>query len=132
MVNLSASALGGYGHPFRVGTALLLAFGSDVVELVSATDRLEAAYRDVEFLRVGGPGAVTSGGGFVGGGFGLEGAAEGMAIAGLLNSLTTRTTVTTIVRELSQLAGLLEKGLVDRHEFDRLKGDILARMPGGS
>jgi len=36
------------------------------------------------------------------------------------------------VQELSQLADLLEKGLVDRHEFDRLKGDILARMPGGS
>jgi hypothetical protein len=46
---------------------------------------------------VGGPGLVKEGGGFLGGGFGLEGAAEGMAVAGILNALTTRTTINTVV-----------------------------------
>jgi hypothetical protein len=43
-------------------------------------------------------GAVQSGGGYRGFGFGLMGAAEGIAIASLLNSLTSKTTVHTAVR----------------------------------
>ena len=42
-------------------------------------------------LEIGGPGLVKTGGGFVGGGFGARGAIEGMAIAAVLNGLTTRT-----------------------------------------
>lgn len=38
-------------------------------------------------------GAITRGGGFIGGGFGVAGAAEGMLVASLLNSLTRRTTI---------------------------------------
>jgi hypothetical protein len=43
-------------------------------------------------------GAVRSGGGFVGGGFGVVGAAEGMAIASPLNSLSTKRSIHTTVR----------------------------------
>jgi hypothetical protein len=43
-------------------------------------------------------GAIRQGGGFVGGGFGLVGAAEGMAVASLLNSLATKTSVQTLIR----------------------------------
>ena len=56
------------------------------------------AYPEVEDIEIGGPGLVKSGGGFVGGGFGAVGALEGMAIASVLNALTTRTSITTIVR----------------------------------
>src|SRR5688572_19715559 len=38
----------------------------------------------------------SSGGGFVGGGFGLEGAAQGMLAAGVLNAMTTRTKLITL------------------------------------
>jgi hypothetical protein len=55
-------------------------------------------YGEVEDVEIGGPGLVKSGGGFSGGGFGVVGALQGMAIAGILNALTTHTTVTTIVR----------------------------------
>lgn len=56
-------------------------------------------YSDIAFLQVGGRGdfATTSGGGWVGGGFGttLGGTAKGMlqgaALAGVMNALTTRT-----------------------------------------
>lgn len=51
-------------------------------------------------VELSGPGRFTTGGGFAGGGFGLVGAAEGMAIAGLLNALTTRTKVITVIAVL--------------------------------
>jgi hypothetical protein len=51
---------------------------------------------------------VKSGGGFIGGGFGAAGAVEGMAIAAVLNALTT------------------QSGLLTREEFDRLKARPLA------
>ena len=60
--------------------------------------RIEVPYSEVEDVEIGGPGLVKSGGGFVGGGFGAVGALEGMAIASVLNALTTRTSITTIVR----------------------------------
>ena len=55
-------------------------------------------YREVEHVEIGGPGLVKSGGGFIGGGSGARAALEGMAIAAVLNALTTRTWITTIVR----------------------------------
>ena len=58
----------------------------------------EMPYSEVEDVEIGGPGLVKTGGGFVGGGFGMTGAIEGMAIAAVLNALTTRTSITTVVR----------------------------------
>ena len=58
----------------------------------------EVPYSQVEDVEIGGPGLVRSGGGFGGGGFGLGGAIEGMAIAAVLNAMTTRTSITTVVR----------------------------------
>lgn len=58
----------------------------------------EVPYSQVEHVEIGGPGLVKTGGGFVGGGFGAVGALEGMAIASILNALTTRTSITTIIR----------------------------------
>ena|ERR1022692_296256 len=58
----------------------------------------ETPYSDVETVEVGGPGLVKSGGGFMGGGLGMTGAAEGMAAAAVLNAITTRTSIKTIVR----------------------------------
>ena len=47
--------------------------------------------------QVGGPGKVTTGGGFIGGGLGVKGSAEGMLIAEVLNRLTSRTHARTLV-----------------------------------
>jgi hypothetical protein len=58
----------------------------------------QVPYSEIEDVEIGGPGLVKTGGGFVGGGFGAKGAIEGMAIAAVLNALTTRTSITTIVR----------------------------------
>jgi hypothetical protein len=59
---------------------------------------VEVPYTDIETIEIGGPGLVRSGGGFVGGGFGVRGAVEGMAIAAVLNGITTQTRIKTIVR----------------------------------
>jgi hypothetical protein len=58
----------------------------------------EVSYDEIEDVEIGGPGLVKTGGGFIGGGFGAVGAVEGMAIAAVLNALTTRVTVKTVVR----------------------------------
>ncbi len=51
----------------------------------------------VTAMEIGGPGKTTRGGGFIGGGFGLEGAATGMLVATALNALTTRTDLLTVI-----------------------------------
>jgi len=58
----------------------------------------EVQYSEVEDFEIGGPGLVKSGGGFIGGGIGVGRAVEGMAIAAVLNAMTTRTSVQTVVR----------------------------------
>lgn len=58
----------------------------------------EVPYSQIEDVEIGGPGLVKTGGGFVGGGFGAAGAVEGMAIAAVLNTLTTRTSIKTVIR----------------------------------
>ena len=49
-------------------------------------------------IEFSGPGKITKGGGFIGGGFGLKGAAEGMAIAAVLNSITTTSEIRSVIR----------------------------------
>jgi hypothetical protein len=53
-------------------------------------------FRDVTAIEVGGTGARRTGGGFAGGGFGPEDAAEGMLVALALNMLSTRTKIDTV------------------------------------
>ena len=171
---------GGEGLPPKPGDVVSLVFNPDNLLLQSADGVLaEISYADVESLEIGGPGKFKSGGGFMGGGFGAEGAVEGMAIASALNLLTTRTKpITTVtlrtrsaelflyittetpellrmrlspvfnvmrqheqapatqqvqgsgdaVERLASLAGLLEKDLITREEFDRLKADLVGLM----
>jgi len=106
LLSVGGGVLGGHGLAFPVGSSVSLSFETEGFAVVSRSTAREFDYAEVEQLRVGGPGAVKSGGGFVGGGFGLDGAVSGMAIAGLLNAITTRTTVTTIVQLITTDAEL--------------------------
>jgi hypothetical protein len=95
-------------------------------------------FRRLTDFRIWGPGAVTSGGGFYGGGFGLEAAAVGILAATALNAMTTQTTVTTYLtircaqQELTFLyAGAtphaLQLGLA--HVFGALRQAVQAETP---
>ena len=53
---------------------------------------------EVRSVDIGGPGEFQTGGGFMGGGFGVEGAAVGMAVASALNALTSKTEIETLCR----------------------------------
>jgi hypothetical protein len=91
-------------------------------------------YSQVAAVEVGGPGLTKSGGGFVGGGFGVAGAVEGMAIASVLNALTTRVKIKTVIRveatqaELFFLHTLIEPEAL-RIELSRALGAIRQAKP---
>jgi hypothetical protein len=93
--------IGGFGtDSLNLGSHYDLYFTFDTVvvaETASATTMGTLDYVDLLALKVDGPGAVTTGGGFIGGGFGVTGAVEGMIVASVLNAITTRKTVQTIV-----------------------------------
>jgi hypothetical protein len=100
------------------------------------TDALvQVPYRDVEVVDIGGPGLVKSGGGFVGGGFGIAGAVEGMTIAAVLNALTTQTKIKTVIRvqatecELFLLCTYAEREAL-RIELSRALGAIRQARAG--
>jgi len=95
--------LGGAAPPLIVRTAYDFLIQTDRIEiwLNPAPATGEPAMTHVIgphlSVEISGPGAVSRGGGFFGGGFGAKGAVEGMAIASVLNSMTTRTSITTLI-----------------------------------
>ena len=94
------SVLGGHGLPLEVGNIYDLFFGSDELALLDRRDgrvHIRVSYASIQVLDVGGSGAQQSGGGFIGGGFGLEGAVTGMLVGTALNLLTTRTKIDTVI-----------------------------------
>ncbi len=95
---LTCVVLGGHGLGVPVNASVELVFTLDAVRLRQrGTDDTVVPYADIEAFEIGGPGAKQTGGGFFGGGFGLEAAAEGALIATALNMLTKRTTVDTVI-----------------------------------
>jgi len=94
--------LGGYGvgDGISAGTKIDLHFTDQEIWLTKATGHIPylrrsyAAARAFEFEG----GVVRTGGGYMGGGFGVLGAAEGIAMATLLNSLTSKSSVHTTIR----------------------------------
>ena len=75
------------------GSPCLLLFSWDYIGVHAGHGELDRiAYSDVNFLDVSGQGTKThtSNAGIIGGGFGLEGALKGMALAYLVNAATTR------------------------------------------
>ncbi len=99
---LTCTLLGGHGWEdggVEAGATCVLYFCER--ELVVRTGRGELArssYSSAVALDFTGPGRQTTGGRIYGGGFGLIGAAEGMIVAAVLNSLARKTTIHTVIR----------------------------------
>jgi Short C-terminal domain len=90
--------LGGAGYGLEPRTSCDLVFTEEGLRIVwaSASEIIGEPYGSLVSIDI--TGTVTkSGGGFLGGGFGLQGAAEGMAIAALLNTLSAKTNINTVI-----------------------------------
>jgi hypothetical protein len=100
--------LGGSGYPFGAGAAVNLRFDSEALIVRSLKGDTEEVipYLEIVDITIAGPGSVTTGGGFIGGGFGAQGAVEGMLIASVLNGLTTKTKVHTFLSLITHLGEL--------------------------
>jgi hypothetical protein len=94
--------LGGHGFGLMTGEKVALDFKTAGLEIRdhNSTQSLIAAvkYEDIEDLSITGPGTVTTGGGWMGGGHGLDGALIGAALAGVLNAISTESKVYTFIR----------------------------------
>jgi ribosomal protein S27AE len=75
------------------GATVIFDRDSVFVFIGDMSHRRRVSYTEITSLQIGGRGDVvtTSGGGWSGGGFGAKGIVEGVAIASVLNSLTTKT-----------------------------------------
>ena len=98
--------LGGCGYRLSAGREVVVEFHHDLIAIYidsialagPAGADIRISYPELVGLQIDGPGSVSRGGGFIGGGFGFEGALEGIAIATVLNALTTRTKIHTFIQ----------------------------------
>lgn len=104
---LQATFLGGYsqGSELAAGDKCSLRFMRDQLAVFSIASQLQLVsmdYRNIEDIEIGGPGVIKKGGGFTGGSIsgptGVLGAVETRAMAAVLNALTTRTKIKTVLR----------------------------------
>ena len=89
--------LGASGFPFSPGSSSNISFFDGFVTCSSRDARARFSLLELVDVSVTGPGTVMTGGGFIGGGFGVDGALEGIALAGVLNMLTTKKKIHTFV-----------------------------------
>ncbi|MET3808616.1 hypothetical protein ABIB25_005646 [Nakamurella sp. UYEF19] len=100
----SCSFLSGAYLPLSQGDEVELVFRELRLEIyrglaLAQNKPLHVMWFDKSFtVDLSGPGQVTSGGGFVGGGSGLVGGAEGIAIASVLNRLTTKSSIISVLK----------------------------------
>ena len=99
--------LGGVGYPIVPGMEYDLTLSeSEVVFHTSRDSSHSIPLIEVCSLDITGPGTVTTGGGFIGGGFGVEGALTGVAIASILNALTTKSKIHTFISFITNIGEL--------------------------
>jgi hypothetical protein len=118
----------------------LLFAATSVVVSVASGDVLRVAYSEVSSLEIGGAGtrSYSTNAGVRGGGFGLQGALEGMAVASLINAATSRTTTvhdTTLSFRAGPSALLMKADLYEPstlrvilspvfHRIEQARGDL--------
>lgn len=117
--------LGGANVAIPVKAEVDLFFGADDIRVYrspafqDSTAITALSYASQFGVELSGPGRFKTGGGYIGGGVGLVGAAEGMAIASVLNALTTRTQVISVIAVLSaEYEGFF---LCQQHSPDELR-----------
>ncbi len=99
--------LGGAGLGAVEGETVQLEFTNRAISVSGADQtKIELALAEVADVVVSGPGTVSTGGGFVGGGFGVAGALEGIGMATILNAISTRTKIHTFIGLITNVGEL--------------------------
>ena len=100
--------IGGYGTVFRPGSVGTLQCTQGWVRFVTQSGmEWRKPYSELADVEIGGPGLQQTGGGYMGGGFGLTGALAGMVAAGAMNRATTRTQINTVIGLTAMDSGLV-------------------------
>lgn len=97
---LEVVILGGSGWDSKKGSKYLLSIDDSKIylsDLAQMTDSPVDIGKLTE-VDISGPGKVTTNAGVIGGGFGAEGALKGVAVATVINLLTTHSSTKTIIR----------------------------------
>lgn len=90
--------VGGHGVGLEPGEWVTLAIDDDELRIVSGEPAVVTfPYSQLRGIELGGPGRVVEEGGFVGGGFGVSGFLIGALAAGLLNSLSHREHIESVI-----------------------------------
>lgn len=100
---LSFGYLGGSGYIFATNEPLSICFAKNSVIVKGVSSSAEIHPVEISEFKIYGPGNVVEGGGFGGGGFGVEGAVIGIATALLLNTLTTTSGIHTYIQISTRL-----------------------------
>jgi len=97
--SIKVVAIGGKGWEFITNKKLIAGLGKDGLHLwdKETLKSYTVSREAITEINVGGPGTVRSGGGVMGGGFGLDGFLVGAAAATVLNILTSHKTTKTLV-----------------------------------
>lgn len=98
LTTFKCNVLGGSAIHLAQGQSCTAYVNQKSISFESDLPSLEIQLNHLTDLEIGGPGLVTSSAGVMGGGFGLEGAAIGMGIASILNSMTSKSKINTILR----------------------------------
>ena len=95
-----ATILGGSGFGLAKGGVVLVTCQENGIALskIECQQELNISYLELINAEVTGPGTEKSDAGFIGGGFGLEGAVKGILIASVINALTSKRATNTFLR----------------------------------
>lgn len=133
-VSLESIHYGGYGTPLASDETSIIALSGTGISAFSPTARFVRSSTEIRGIQIGGVGEYTTGGGWFGGGFGVSGALEGAAFAAIMNLLTTRRHVDTLLRVIFDDAEAtfgIEKYIPARLEIE-LSALLAAIRAGGS
>ncbi|NYT58205.1 hypothetical protein H0A65_04625 [Alcaligenaceae bacterium] len=94
---IQCSVLGAAGFPLSPGDEIDIEFNENIVNCQHKTHSMQFSLIELENISISGPGTVVTGGGIIGGGFGVSGALQGMMFAGVLNALLTKKKIHTLI-----------------------------------
>ncbi|WP_164461339.1 hypothetical protein [Alcaligenes faecalis] len=123
------TVLGAPGFPFSPGETINVTFDGDTLGCSSSSRMAQFSLIEVADISVTGPGTTVTGGGFIGGGMGVDGALTGMAIAGVLNALTSQKTTQTFIVLTTNFGELhLHYSLMEPAALRLFLGDVFVRL----